>query len=124
MNDSPATPAPSSASLLKATGIAVVVSAAVLVLFVLPAEYGVDPTGIGAGLGLTAIREAEDEEFDATTIAVSSEVSDAAPISVLDALWKSAAPFRSDEMSLTLAPEQGAEIKAMMKSGDRMMFTW
>lgn len=125
MSDSPpVTPAPSSASLLKATGIAAVVAAAVLVLFVLPAEYGVDPTGIGARLGLTTIRETEDEEFDTTPVVVSSEASDVEPISVLDALWKSEAPFRSDEMSLTLAPEQGAEIKALMKVGDRMMFTW
>jgi hypothetical protein len=124
MNDSPVAPAPSSTSLLKATGIAVVVAALVLVLFVLPAEYGVDPTGIGARLGLTAIREADDQELDAATLAAVSEPTDAAPISVLDALWKSAAPFRSDEMSLTLAPEQGAEIKALMKAGDRMMFTW
>ena len=117
-------PAPSSTSLLKATGIAVVVAAAVLVLFVLPAEYGVDPTGIGARLGLMEIREAEGEDLDVATVVSLSEVADAAPISVLDALWKSATPFRSDEMSLTLAPDQGAEIKALMQVGDRMMFTW
>lgn len=125
MNDSSDLPAtPSSAALLKATGIAALVAAVVLVLFVLPAEYSVDPTGIGARLGLTAIREAEDQELDAATVAAVSEVTDAPPISVLDALWKTAAPFRSDEMSLTLAPDQGAEIKALMKVGDRMMFTW
>lgn len=124
MNDSPVAPAPSSTSLLKATGIAVVVAALVLVMFVLPAEYGVDPTGVGARLGLTAIREADDQQFDTATVAVLTEPTDAAPISVLDALWRAAAPFRSDEMSLILAPDQGAEIKALMKAGDRMMFTW
>lgn len=115
---------PSSASLLKATGIAAATAALVLVLFVLPAEYGFDPTGLGARLGLTAIGEAEDQELDVATVAASAQSADAAAISILDALWKSAAPFRSDEMSLTLAPDQGAEIKALMQVGDRMMFTW
>jgi hypothetical protein len=104
--------------------MAAVVAAAVLVLFVLPAEYGVDPTGIGARVGLMGIREAEDKDLDVATLATSSQVADAAPISVLDALWKSATPFRAEEMSLTLGPDEGAEIKAMMQVGDRMMFTW
>lgn len=30
-------------------------AAAILVAIILPAEYGVDPTGIGAALGLTAL---------------------------------------------------------------------
>lgn len=41
--------------LLKATGIALASAAVLLVIAVLPAEYGVDPIGAGRLLGLTAL---------------------------------------------------------------------
>lgn len=44
---------PSSKQLLRSTVIAAVTAAALLVTTVLPAEYGIDPTGIGRVLGLT-----------------------------------------------------------------------
>jgi hypothetical protein len=117
---------PSSRVLLKATGVALVVAALGLTFVVLPAEYGVDPTGVGARLGLTSMSDPDASEDDIgeplePTSTVSSE---GAPISVLDAVSKAEQPFRNDEMSLTLQPNEGAEIKAMMKVGDRMMFSW
>jgi hypothetical protein len=45
----------SSASVVRAVAIAICGAAAVLVTLVLPAEYGIDPLGTGAALGLTAI---------------------------------------------------------------------
>ncbi len=48
---SPAEP-PSSAQLLRATLLAALAAGVLLVTVVLPAEYGIDPTGIGPGLGL------------------------------------------------------------------------
>ena len=47
----------SSRSLVKATVIAVVVAAITLVLFILPAEYNIDPTGVGQKLGLTVFNQ-------------------------------------------------------------------
>lgn len=44
---------PTTVRLLKSTGIAGTVAAALLVVAVLPAEYGIDPTGAGSLLGLT-----------------------------------------------------------------------
>ena len=38
-----------------AAGAALLVAGVILVIAVLPAEYGVDPLGIGASLGLTAM---------------------------------------------------------------------
>ncbi len=38
---------PSTAQLLRSTFIALIAAIAVLVMIVLPAEYGIDPTGIG-----------------------------------------------------------------------------
>lgn len=45
--------APSPAMLRRATVVALLVAALVVVVAVLPAEYGVDPTGLGKRLGLT-----------------------------------------------------------------------
>lgn len=44
---------PTSGQLLRSTIIAAVSAAAILAVAVLPAEYGVDPTGVGEVLGLT-----------------------------------------------------------------------
>jgi hypothetical protein len=122
---------PSSKILLKATAVAVVVAAVVLTLFILPAEYGVDPTGIGKRLGLTDMSASTKTEEDVPEPAAPAESETSAepetavsPVSVLDAVWKSDSPVRNDEMSLTLAPGEGAEIKARMGVGDRFVFTW
>lgn len=46
---------PSRKRLLTSVVAAIAGAAVILVAFVLPAEYGIDPTGIGKALGLTAI---------------------------------------------------------------------
>ncbi|PHQ61393.1 MAG: hypothetical protein COC10_12180, partial [Sphingobium sp.] len=46
---------PSPATLAKATSGAALAAAAIVTLFVLPAEYGIDPTGVGTALGLTGM---------------------------------------------------------------------
>lgn len=54
----PTTPTPPSArALARSTLLAAVVAALLLVTTVLPAEYGIDPTGIGRVLGLTQMGE-------------------------------------------------------------------
>lgn len=50
---SPTIPTASTRTLLRSTLIALATAAVVTVCAVLPAEYGVDPTGIGSRLGLT-----------------------------------------------------------------------
>lgn len=48
---------PSSKKLLKSTAIAAVSAIVVLVTCVMPAEYAIDPTGIGKVLGLSKMGE-------------------------------------------------------------------
>jgi hypothetical protein len=45
----------SNKALLQASLIAFAIAAAVMVSFILPAEYNIDPTGLGDKLGLTAL---------------------------------------------------------------------
>ncbi len=104
---------PSARSLRRATLLAALIAAAVLVTAVLPAEYGIDPTGIGRALGLTSLNQAPP--------AAAPEAPAAAPPATL---VKRAGELRSDEMALPLMPGQGAEIKAVMAAGDHFVFRW
>lgn len=111
---------PSTQSLLKATAIAFTAGAALLVTTILPAEYGIDPTGVGGKLGLTALSSANAAEAESDAPSLGGNLLGTA----LTPVWKSDMAYRSDEMSLTLMPKQGAEIKAKMKAGERFIFNW
>ena len=121
---------PSTSKLLKSTAVAVVVAAGLLVTIVLPAEYGTDPTRVGSLLGLTEMgrikmqlaAEAEAEEASVQPAPVAPAVVAAAPTAGVAS--ETAPRVRTDETVLTLAPDQGAEIKLVMEEGARVAFTW
>jgi hypothetical protein len=59
----PSTPlAPSARTLALASLVAVLAAVALLLIAVLPAEYGIDPLGTGKALGLLALSQAGDRE--------------------------------------------------------------
>ena len=70
-------PLPTTGRLLKSTLVAAAIAGALLVTAVLPAEYGIDPTGIGRALGLTAPADGGSTAADPAT-PTSSTASDAA----------------------------------------------
>ena len=73
---------PSTASLLRSTVLAIVGAAAILVTVVLPAEYGIDPTGVGRMLGLTDMGETKQQlaaEAEADRVATAEMEAAAAP---------------------------------------------
>lgn len=127
---------PSTGQLLKSTGVAAVIAGALLITVVMPAEYGVDPTRVGSLLGLTEmgrikVQLAAEAEADAAADAAGSGVGPAAPVVAAPmAAPAAAAPAsgqtagRTDETVLTLAPDQGAEIKLVMAEGAKARFTW
>jgi hypothetical protein len=101
-------PLPPLSQLWRATAVALVAAAAILATIVLPAEYGIDPTGAGAALGLLRVSEASSARVTTDSEAASREP----------------APFRTDETTITLYPGEGVEIKASMRRGERFVFTW
>jgi hypothetical protein len=183
----PATPG----GLIRSTLIAAGAAGAILVLFWLPAEYGIDPTGVGALTGLTEMGEIKQQlsaeaEADAQA-AVASAVAPAIPTAALvpeEVLQRldridaqlaavatvigapvstaepapapepapppapvaevpvavtpdpvevavaetteaaSAAPEWRDEVSYTLAPGEGIEVKLVMEEGQVARFAW
>lgn len=109
---------PSPATLAKATGGAVIAAAAILTLFVLPAEYGIDPTGVGASLGLNGMLAGTAE---------AAPVAEAAPIDATiptKSTISRPAAWRQDEMTIMLEPHSGQEVKAHMSKGDSFIFQW
>ena len=118
---------PSSAKLLKSTLIAAITAIVILVTIVMPAEYGVDPTGVGKVLGLKRMGEikvslAKEAELDANpnsaTLGLSSaDVEQAVVVEKTSAL-------NNHEMTLTLAPDQGREIKVTLSKGATVDYDW
>ena len=126
---------PTSRQLLRATAISAAVAGALLVTVVLPAEYAIDPTGIGGALGYTEMGEikaqlAQEAAADraATALAASgtgpTTISTAAQAPGQTQPTTTAADARSDVTELTLTPGQGAEIKATMAEGATLTYDW
>jgi hypothetical protein len=126
---------PSSRQLIRSTIIAILAAAAILIAIVLPAEYAIDPTGIGRMLGLAEMgeikqqlaREAEEDRRRDQEILLDrrSGIGGAlAGLFIRSAQAQTAPVLRSDEMSVTLKPGQGAEIKLEMKQGAQANYDW
>lgn len=171
----PATPG----GLVRSTLIAAGAAGAILVLFWLPAEYGVDPTGVGDLTGLTDMgdikqRLAAEAEADAeaapdsapalvpaeilqrldridtqlaglatvigappaaveafvapaptpveTAVAAAPEPAPTDPVEA--AVTEAATPEWRDEVSYTLPPGEGVEVKLVMQEGAVARFQW
>ncbi|MDO9135934.1 transmembrane anchor protein [Hydrogenophaga sp.] len=121
---------PSSRQLLSSTLLAAIAAGILLVTVVLPAEYGIDPTGIGQALRLTEMGQIKQQlaaqaEADAATppaaAAPQPTAVTATPAPIAEAAQ--GAGWR-DEMSVTLTPGEGAEIKLRMQAGDKAEYRW
>jgi hypothetical protein len=121
---------PSGRQLLKLTGLAIAIAALILFTMVLPAEYGIDPTGIGRRLGLASLSTgpaaapAAAKPSDGAERPISLSEAPELELAGMGRVWKAPRPYRSDELSLTLRPNEGAEIKASMEQGERFVFSW
>lgn len=132
---------PTSRQLVRSTLIAIVAAAAILVTIVLPAEYAIDPTGIGRALRLTEMgeiktqlaNEAEQDKLKDQQGAVSpaapgprSSLLDRvlAELVVGSAHAQTAQGARMDEITIVLKPGQGAEVKLAMAKGAKADFSW
>lgn len=137
---------PSTAKLVKSTIFAAITATILLITVVMPAEYGLDPTGLGRITGLqkmgeikmTLAQEAAAEqsakeralagtpETCAITPGIQKMVEAAPAFSAANAGAAEAALqcMRRDEMTFTLAPKEGNEIKVDLKKGEVVTFVW
>lgn len=122
---------PSSRQLIRSTLTAVVTAVVLLTTAVLPAEYGIDPTGIGGVLGLKRMGEIKTTlALEAAQAAQEAPASQAAaePAKLDDAPAGKASmsePLaKNDEVSFTLKPGDSAEIKLDMRKGTQATYRW
>ena len=121
---------PSGKQLLRSTLIAAIVAAVLLVTVVLPAEYGLDPTRVGRLLGLTQMgeikmslaREAAQDRADTAKTPPAAETKPVADKPPKQA--PTSAASREDEMTVTLKPGEGAEVKLEMSKGAKVDYEW
>ena len=123
---------PSGRTLGKATAWTFVGAAIVAVLFVMPAEFGVDPTGIGGKLGLTRLADAETEPAvdtprtrQDTFPAPPAEFDFYDPEVLGDPFSRTHdVAFRSEKIQIPLDELEQVEVKAVMKRGDALVYSW
>jgi hypothetical protein len=99
-----------------AVGIALLIAGIALVIAVLPAEFGVDPTGIGRRLGLlaladvksqvTAFQQAHDPAGGATIVTATDRA------------------LQQETVDFTLAPHEFVEYKYRLDKGQALLYAW
>jgi len=128
---------PSTGRLIKSTILAIIAAGVLLVTIVMPAEYGVDPTGVGELVGLKKMGEikvslAEEAAADSAegieaasqpTAPVEAEANISVPVLVTEPVQPSL-QLMNHEMKVTLAPNESAEIKVDMAKGSKVQYTW
>lgn len=132
INPPPPASLPSPRALRRSAFIAVFIAIALIVVAVLPAERGIDPTGIGRVIGLTQMGEIKmalaQELLDDSIMVAKGRAKDslAALTTAASAARPTAPPTidTSNTTSLTLRPNQGREIKLAMRKGARVAYSW
>lgn len=120
--------------LLRGTIIAAAVAAIILLVAVLPAEYGIDPTGAGQAMGLTKLHEisappAKPSVASAPVpaqpaVAGGSTVSAAGEQRALTISSKPAVAYRADDMEIVIPAGRGVEVKTRLAKGGTLIYTW
>ncbi len=125
---------PSTSKLIKSTIIAIIAATIILITLVLPAEYGIDPTGIGKLTGLQRMGEIknklaleleEESQASPTPVLNPEDDNETTPTTATEPTPDDdSAPTRTDKMSVTLAPDESTEIKLTMQEGNTVNFNW
>ncbi|MEY8198251.1 MAG: hypothetical protein RPS47_03315 [Colwellia sp.] len=99
----------SNRALLKSSIIALMIAGLVLISFILPAEYNIDPTGIGAKLGLTALTN------PVATVTKNTKQSDE---------LNTANQKETDVIKVVVPAGRGVEYKFAMAQFKKMEYQW
>ncbi|PCJ23373.1 MAG: hypothetical protein COA96_12000 [SAR86 cluster bacterium] len=95
----------STGTLVKALLVAVVLATVIFVSFVLPAEYNIDPTGIGKFLGLTILANSQEQ---ASGIPDLSDDPD----------------YREDQTMVLIPANSGLEYKFSLQQYGKLIYEW
>ena len=101
-----------------AAAAALLVAGLVLVMFVLPAEYGVDPLGTGARIGLVELG-AVGQEVAALEAAAQETGTDQVAIIV-----PQDRAYQEETVELAVAAGEGMEYKYRLDQGEALLYAW
>jgi len=104
---------PSRAGLAKHLAIALAGAGLTLMVFILPAEFGMDPTGLGARMGLLELSRAS----------AAVQVEDI-PMAPPETAHFYPSPAKSNVIEIPLGVDGELEYKVRMKAGDTMVYSW
>ncbi|WP_411728670.1 hypothetical protein [Methyloglobulus sp.] len=126
-------PVQSTKSLINATLAAVLLAMVILFTTVLPAEYGIDPTGLGKKMGLTVLAgqssqiaakgcpdmgQAQAQAGDSVT------ESNANQVSATVAQQTDIATERNDTLKIVIPPQKSLEYKFYMERDHALDYSW
>ena len=100
-----------------AAGAALLGAGLVFVMFVLPAEYAVDPLGTGARFGLLQLGETG-KQVEAL------EQAGAGATSGQTLLAAQEGPFKQETVEFTLRAREGMEYKYRLEKGEALLYSW
>ncbi|MBQ4891372.1 hypothetical protein J8L86_16070 [Shewanella sp. MMG014] len=117
----------STATLIKASVIAIVIGILVLVVAILPAEYNIDPTGLGSAMGLTSIAQAENQisltTEPANTANAQIVILNAPSVAVIQQARENSA-VRSDTVNVLIPAGKGLEYKLLLNQFTHLEYEW
>ena len=129
---------PSTRKLVRSTVIALLTAVGLLVTVVMPSEHAVDPTGVGRALGLTqmgelkiilaqeALADAAPPQAATPAPAPAPQVAQVQPIAkpVTQPAPTPTSALKTNQMSVTLKPGEGTEIKLEVLKGKSVSYEW
>ncbi|WP_283189510.1 transmembrane anchor protein [Pseudomonas sp. PMCC200344] len=130
---------PSTRKLVRSTVIALLTAVGLLVTVVMPSEYAIDPTGVGRALGLTQMGElkiilAQEALADAAQPQPAApapapqvaQVAQVQPIAkpVAQPVATPAPALKTNQMTVTLKPGEGTEIKLEVLKNKTVSYEW
>ena len=100
-----------------ATGAALLVAGLVLVAFVLPAEYALDPLGTGAKLGLLDLG-LTGQQVDALEAGKGTTAGGGTILAPQDTA------FKQETITFEAGPREGFEYKYRLEKGEALLYSW
>lgn len=124
---------PSGKRIARSVAVAIVVAAVLLVVAVLPAEYGIDLTGLGRALGLTDLSTAPTRTFEVKDVLAGNEgvreievpaFNEPVPLPNPGVHQSEDRPIQTRTVTITLPPEGETEIKTVLRESKVVLYHW
>ncbi len=126
---------PSAKRIWMGTLVALGAGLVLLVTTILPAEYGIDPTGIGGALGLTALNAPAGRTLEITDVIGGNEevrtveipdYGDPVPLPnpAVHQDQEADGPPKTRTMTISIPAESETEIKMVLSEGKMILYSW